>query len=100
MFGVLTETIRPDDTSGDLLDRLAEAGAGLMLATLDGIETGAVEAVEQPTDGVSLAPKLSVDDARVDWTAPAMRVDRLIRGCTPAPARGPRSAAIGCGSAR
>ncbi len=85
VFGVLTETIRPDDTSGALLERLATAGAGLMLATLDGIETGAVEAIEQPTDGVSLAPKLTVEDARVDWNAPAMRVDRLIRGCTPAP---------------
>lgn len=85
VFGVLTETIRPDDTAGALLDRLAQAGSGLMLATLDGIETGAVEAIPQPTDGVSLAPKLTVDDARVDWGAPAMRVDRLIRGCTPAP---------------
>jgi methionyl-tRNA formyltransferase len=85
VFGVLTETIRPDDTAGALLDRLAEAGAGLMLATLDGIETGTIQAVDQPTDGVSLAPKLTVEDARIDWQAPAMRVDRLIRGCTPAP---------------
>ncbi|MGQ0465907.1 MAG: methionyl-tRNA formyltransferase [Sporichthyaceae bacterium] len=85
VFGVLTETIRPDDTSGALLDRLARAGAGLLLATLDGIEAGAVHAVDQPTDGISLAPKLSVEDARIDWSAPAMRVDRLIRGCTPAP---------------
>ncbi|MGQ0845052.1 MAG: methionyl-tRNA formyltransferase [Sporichthyaceae bacterium] len=85
VFGVLTETIRPDDTSGALLDRLAQAGAGLMLATLDGIEADGVHAVDQPADGISLAPKLTVEDARIDWTAPAMRVDRLIRGCTPAP---------------
>ena len=42
-------------------------------------------AVPQPADGVSLAPKLTVDDARVDWTAPAFAVDRLVRACTPAP---------------
>jgi methionyl-tRNA formyltransferase len=41
--------------------------------------------VPQPADGVSLAPKLTSDDARVDWTAPAVRVDRLVRACTPAP---------------
>ncbi|HEX3829529.1 MAG TPA: methionyl-tRNA formyltransferase [Sporichthyaceae bacterium] len=85
VFGVLTESIRPDDTSGSLLDRLAVAGAGLLSATLDGIAAGTVVPVEQPSDGVSLAPKLSVEEARIDWAAPAMRVDRLIRGCTPAP---------------
>ncbi len=86
VFGVLTETIRPRDTSGDLLTRLAQAGAGLLLATIDGIEAGAVEAVPQPTEGISLAPKLSVADAEVDWTVAAMHVDRLVRACTPAPA--------------
>ena len=86
IFGVLTETIRPGDTSGALLDRLAQAGAGLLLATLDGIESGSVEAVPQPPEGVSLAPKLSVADAEVDWKAPAMHVDRLVRACTPNPA--------------
>jgi methionyl-tRNA formyltransferase len=85
IFGVLTETIRPDDTSGALLDRLARAGAGLLLATLDGIETGTVEAVPQPAEGISLAPKLAVADAEVDWKAPAMHIDRLVRACTPAP---------------
>jgi len=41
--------------------------------------------VPQGPDGVSLAPKIRVEDARVPWSDPAMRVDRLIRGCTPAP---------------
>ncbi|MEV0968679.1 methionyl-tRNA formyltransferase [Microtetraspora glauca] len=85
VFGVVTERVRADDTSGDLLGRLAESGAELLLATLDGIEDGTLEAREQPQDGVSLAPKIGVDDARVDWTAPALRVDRLVRACTPAP---------------
>ncbi|GAA3445740.1 methionyl-tRNA formyltransferase [Planomonospora venezuelensis] len=85
VYGVVTEEVRPSDTSGELLARLAESGAGLLAATLDGIEDGTLEARPQPLDGVSLAPKINVEDARVDWSAPAMRVDRLVRACTPAP---------------
>ena len=85
VLGVVTEDIRATDTSGDLLARLAVAGAGLLVATLDALEDGTLSAVPQPAEGVSLAPKLTVDDARIDWTAPALRVDRLIRACTPAP---------------
>jgi len=85
VYGVVTETIRPDDTAGELLARLAVSGAGLMLATLDGIEDATVTAVPQSGDGVSFAPKLTVDDARVDWTAPGRHVERLVRACTPAP---------------
>ncbi len=84
-FGVVTERVRPADTSGDLLGRLAEAGAPLLVATLDGLESGAVEARPQPEDGLSLAPKISVDEAQVDWTEPARAVDRRVRACTPAP---------------
>ena len=85
VFGTLTETIRPDDTSGVLLDRLASAGAGLLVATLDGLAAGELLAVPQPTDDVSLAPRLSTEDARVRWDHPALAVDRRIRACTPAP---------------
>nr|WSX52859.1 methionyl-tRNA formyltransferase [Streptomyces sp. NBC_00974] len=85
VYGILTEEIRATDTSGDLLTRLAFAGSGLLVATMDGIEDGTLRAVEQPADGISLAPKITVEDARIDWTAPAMRADRLVRGCTPAP---------------
>ncbi|MFC0861013.1 methionyl-tRNA formyltransferase [Sphaerimonospora cavernae] len=85
VFGCVTEQVRPDDTSGALLARLAESGAGLLAATLDGVEDGTLEARPQPADGVSIAPKIEVEDARVEWAAPAMRVDRLVRACTPAP---------------
>ncbi|HET8970856.1 MAG TPA: methionyl-tRNA formyltransferase [Candidatus Nanopelagicales bacterium] len=85
VFGTVTEAVRAGDTSGDLLDRLATSGAGLLVATMDGLETGSVVAVPQPADGVSLAPKLTVADARVDWSQPAVRVDRQVRACTPAP---------------
>ncbi|MDP9417745.1 MAG: methionyl-tRNA formyltransferase, partial [Actinomycetota bacterium] len=85
VYGVVTEQIRPDDTSGSLLERLAVSGARLLVATLDGIEDGTCTPVPQPTEGVSHAPKLTVDDARVEWRAPALRVDRLVRACSPAP---------------
>ena len=85
VFGVMTERIRPTDTAGQLLDRLAEGGAGLLVVTLDGIEDGTLEARAQPPEGVSLAPKITVEDARVDWGEPAAAVDRRIRACTPAP---------------
>ena len=85
VFGTLTEPIRPTDTSGDLLARLAVSGAELLVRTLDGIEDGTVRAVPQPADGVSLAPKLTPADARVDWKLPAHLIDRQLRACTPDP---------------
>jgi len=85
VYGVVTEPVRPADTAGDLLGRLAVAGAGLLLATLDGIENGTVAPRPQQAEGVSLAPKVSVPEARVDWSLPAAAVDRRVRGCTPEP---------------
>jgi methionyl-tRNA formyltransferase len=85
VFGVLTEPVGPRDTAGDLLGRLAGSGARLLVDTLDGIESGEVRAVPQPEEGVSYAPKISPEDARVDWGLPAVAIDRLIRGCTPEP---------------
>ncbi|MFW5417346.1 methionyl-tRNA formyltransferase [Nocardiopsis sp. CNT-189] len=85
VYGTLSEPIGPRDTSGDLLERLSRSGAGLLREVLNGIEAGALEARPQDGDGLSYASKLSPEDAEVDFTAPAMRVDRLIRACTPAP---------------
>jgi methionyl-tRNA formyltransferase len=85
VYGVITEEIRPTDTAGALLDRLATAGAALLVATLDGIEDGVLMGVPQPAEGVSAAPKLTPDDVRVDWTTPALRIDRLARAATPQP---------------
>ncbi|WP_433719899.1 methionyl-tRNA formyltransferase [Actinoplanes sp. CA-051413] len=85
VYGTLTEQIRPTDTSGDLLARLATEGAGLLVAVLDAIEAGTARAHPQPADGVSMAPKITVEDARVRWSDPAFAVDRRIRACTPAP---------------
>jgi methionyl-tRNA formyltransferase len=85
VYGTLTENIRPADTAGDLLARLATEGAGLLVAVLDAIEAGTARAHPQPADGISLAPKITVEDARVRWDDPAFAVDRRIRACTPAP---------------
>jgi methionyl-tRNA formyltransferase len=85
-YGLMTERIRETDTAGDLLDRLAEGGAGLLVATLDGIEDGQLDEREQQTEGLlSYAPKILVDDAQIVWREPAVGVDRRIRACTPFP---------------
>lgn len=85
VFGTVTEEVRASDTSGDLLGRLAESGAQLLVQTVDGLEAGTITAVEQPTDGITLAPKITVDDAKINWAQPAIAIDRRIRGCNPAP---------------
>lgn len=85
VYGVVTETIRAGDTAGDLLDRLSHSGAALLESTLDGVADGILTAVPQPADGVSLAPKLTVEQARVRWDLPAAIVERCIRAVTPAP---------------
>jgi methionyl-tRNA formyltransferase len=85
VYGVVTETIRPTDTAADLLDRLSISGAALLDTTLDGIADGSLSPVPQPTDGVTVAPKITVDDARVRWDLPAHVVERRIRAVTPNP---------------
>jgi methionyl-tRNA formyltransferase len=85
VYGTLVEPVRPRDTSGDLLGRLAEAGGGLLVSVLDAIEAGVARGVEQSAEGVSLAPKITVADAEVRWSEPAFAVDRRVRACTPAP---------------
>lgn len=85
VYGVVTETIRSTDTAGDLLGRLAVSGAALMVATLDGIADGSLVPVAQPLDGISVAPKITVEEARVRWDLPAQVVERRIRAVIPNP---------------
>ena len=85
VFGTVTEPVGPRDTAGSLLDRLSVSGARLLVATLDGIADGSLTAVPQPAEGVSTAGKISVADAEIDWSWPAIAVDRHIRSVTPAP---------------
>ncbi|PJE13506.1 methionyl-tRNA formyltransferase [Mycobacterium sp.] len=85
VYGIVTETIRPTDTAGDLLARLAISGAELLAGTLDGIADQALTPRPQPAEGVSLAPKITVEQARVRWDLPAQVVERRIRAVTPNP---------------
>ncbi|MFE6857935.1 methionyl-tRNA formyltransferase [Nocardia sp. NPDC057668] len=85
VFGTVTEKVRVTDTSGELLARLAESGAQLLESTLDGVEAGALQAVPQPTDGVSYAPKVEPEAGHVRWDEPALAVSRRIRAVTPSP---------------
>jgi methionyl-tRNA formyltransferase len=85
VYGVVAEAIRPTDTAGDLLERLSISGAALLETTLDGIADESLTAVPQPADGVTVAPKITVEQARVRWELPAHVVDRRIRAVTPNP---------------
>ncbi|SDT45908.1 methionyl-tRNA formyltransferase [Microlunatus soli] len=85
VYATIEDAIGPQDTSGDLLQRLAVSGADLLVRTLNGIEDGSLQPQPQPTDGISLAPKITVEDARIDWQLAAVAIDRMVRGCSPAP---------------
>ncbi|MBG6225615.1 methionyl-tRNA formyltransferase [Arthrobacter sp. CAN_A2] len=84
VFGVMTETLGPGVTSGAVLERLSHSGAVLLVQTLSGLEAGRVTATPQTGD-VSLAPKLTIEDARIDWSQPAVAVRRRINAVTPEP---------------
>ncbi|WP_349898032.1 methionyl-tRNA formyltransferase [Parafrigoribacterium soli] len=84
VYGQLTQSIGAHETSGELLDSLAEAGAELLLRVVDAIADGTARAEAQQGD-VTLAPKLTLDDGRIDWAADVGTIDRLIRGVTPEP---------------
>jgi methionyl-tRNA formyltransferase len=85
VYGVVTETIRPTDTAGELLERLSISGAALLATTIDGIADASLTPVPQPPDGVTIAPKITVEAARVRWDLPAHVVERRIRAVTPNP---------------
>lgn len=85
VFGTVTEAISPTDTAEDLLGRLAHSGAALLSATMDGVAAGRLRPLPQPADGVSHAPKISPEDAEIDWSMPGHVIDRRIRAHTPAP---------------
>jgi len=84
-YGLMTQLIRPEDTAGTLLAKLAEGGAGLLVATLDGLADGSLIAREQLSDGVTHAAKINPEDAQLTWSHPAAGIERQIRACTPAP---------------
>lgn len=77
--------IGPDDTAGDLHDRLAEVGAEIVLHTVRLIDSGKAKPVPQDDSAASPAPKIFPNDCRIDWRKPAVRVHDFIRGLSPKP---------------
>ena len=84
VFGTLTHPIDPDATAGALLGELADTGAGFLADVVDRLGDGAIEAVPQSGE-VTVAPKLTIEDGRLPWTAPADEVYNRFRGVTPEP---------------
>lgn len=79
-------SIAPDDTTGTLTARLAGLGATALGEAIDGLRAGTVRATPQPAQGVTLAPRIAREHARLDWSRPAVVLERLVRAMQPAPA--------------
>ena len=72
-------------TLGELHDKLAQLGADLMVRMLAALGRGSIGEHPQREDGVTYAKKISKDEARIDWTKPALELDCLVRGLSPQP---------------
>jgi methionyl-tRNA formyltransferase len=84
VYGQLTQSIGAVETAGHLLDSLSLSGAELLLRVVNGIADNSIHAEPQAGD-VTLAPKLTLADGKIDWNAPAEHVSNIIRGVTPEP---------------
>ena len=85
VFTSASVPLADDATTGSVLADLGVRAVPLLLETLAAIESGAAHPSAQSTDGITVAPKITVADARIDWSQPAHVIDRLIRACTPEP---------------
>ncbi|MBM9467744.1 methionyl-tRNA formyltransferase [Nakamurella leprariae] len=85
VFGTVTEAVRQRDTTSELTARLAESGARLLVATLDGIADGSLHPQPQQGEGTAVTRKVTVADAAIDWSQPAVAVDRFVRAMTDEP---------------
>ncbi len=77
--------IRPDDTSASLSARMAEAGAALLVETLDRLERGEVRPEAQREQEATLAPMVRKEEGEIDWRRPAVEVERAVRAFHPWP---------------
>ena len=84
VFAHLTQAIAASDTAGSLLTDLSDSGARLLLQVIDALEAGGIQATPQ-SGPVTLAPKLTLADAHIDWYEPAVSVRNRVRGVTPEP---------------
>jgi methionyl-tRNA formyltransferase len=77
--------VRDDDDAGSLGDRLASIGGELLVETVRGLVAGTVSGTPQPSEGVSVAPKLGARDRVLDWSRPAEDLRRRVRALSPRP---------------
>jgi methionyl-tRNA formyltransferase len=85
-IGAIERTeIRPRETAGELSDRLAHLGAGLLVSFLDRLEQGDVEFVQQDEENATYCGKLSKDSGQIDWRDSAATIERFVRAMTPWP---------------
>ena len=77
--------IDAEETAGTLTDKLMHAAAELLPSTLAAIETGEAMETPQAAEGATYAKKIKTRESRIDWTRPAVEVDRQIRGLSPFP---------------
>lgn len=84
---LLSETARIGalDTAGTMHDRLSAIGARLLPRALAAVKQGAARETPQPAEGITYAKKIRPEEARLDWRAPALEIDRRIRGLSPFP---------------
>lgn len=85
MFTHVTCTINPSDTASDLHDRLSQLAAKPLIETLEGLQSGLINAHKQSDKLVTYAPKINKDDARIDWTQTAHEIEQKIRAFNPWP---------------
>lgn len=85
VFATWSTPIDADTTHGALHDALSENGARLMVEALEGIDAGTLKAVPQSKDGMTYAKKIRKEEARIDWGASAVDIDRQVRAFAPAP---------------
>ena len=77
--------VGPEETAGSLGSRLAHEGAGLLVETLEGYASGSIEPVPQDHEAATYAAKITGEEARIEWAAPAARIHDHVRGLNPAP---------------
>lgn len=85
ILGTQVTPIDPDETSGELEERLAELGGKLSLQVVDQLAAGTAEGTPQDKSLATKAPRLKKEDGLIDWTRPAVEIKNQVRGLQPWP---------------